>query len=121
MFVESVETSHIVVGCPKEETIVHVAFLCCQREFLIKCFEGGGLRHGIGHIEETGHTPSRSGTTLTVDICLLRQSRLTEMYMIVDDTWEYKTSRSIDDLVNNVFGTRFSFYNLTYLSTFDDY
>ena len=40
--------------------------------------------------------------------------------MIVDDTRENKTSRSVDDLVSNNFGTRVSFYNLTYLSVFDD-
>ena len=81
------EQFHIIVSSTKEESVVHVALLGRQSVFLFQSLQRCGLGHGVGHIEIGGH-PSCSGSlTLAVDVSFLRQTWLTEMYMIVDDAW----------------------------------
>ena len=99
MRVKLFKEGNIVVGGPKEETVIHVAFLSGQSEFSFECLERRRLRHRIGHIEIGGHPTSRCCTALRIDIGLLRQTRLTKVDMIVDDAWQYETSRSINDFI----------------------
>ena len=110
----------IVVGGAKEETVVHVALLGCKGELLFQSLQCRSLRHRIGHIEIGGDTSSGSGTALGIDVRLLRQTWLTEMYVVVDDAWEHKTTRSVDDLVIRRFGRMVSFYNLSDSFVFND-
>ena len=118
--IELFKQRRIPVCCPEEETVVDVTFTCGYTELLFESLNGCCLRHGIGHIEETGHTSCRSRTTFTLDIGLLCQSWLTEMHMVVNNAGQHKTSRSIDDLINRYLGTCISFNNLTYLRISDD-
>ena len=97
--IEFFKKRDIVVGSAKEETVIHVTLLCSQRELLFQGHKRSGLGHRVRHIEIGSHTTGRSRTTLGIDVGLLRQSRLTEMHMIVDDAWQYKTSRSINDFI----------------------
>ena len=120
VLVELVEQCHIIIRSPKEETVVHMTLLSSQSELLLKRLQRRRLRNGIRHIEIGGHTASGRSPALTLDVSLLRQTRLTEMHMIVDDTWEYKTSRSIYDRVSRYFGIDVSCNNLLYLLIFDD-
>ena len=76
-----------------------MALLGSQLEFIFEGFQRGGLRHGVGHIEVTGHTTIGSSAALTLDICLVCQSGLTEMNVVVDDTGQYKAPSSIDNVV----------------------
>ena len=99
MRVKLFEEGNIVVGGPKEETVIHVALLSGQGEFSFERLECRRLRHRIGHIEIGGHPTSCCCTALRIDIGLLRQTRLTKVDMIVDDAWQYETSRSINDFI----------------------
>ena len=110
----------IVVGGTKEETVVHVALLGCEGELLFQSLQCRSLWHRIGHIEIGGDTSSGGGTALCVDIRLLRQTWLTEVYVVVDDAWEHKTARSVDDLAIRRFGRMVSFYNLSDSFVFND-
>ena len=101
MGIESWEQSGIIVCGAKEETVVHVTLLSSACELLFQSLQRGGLRHRVGHVEESRHAPGSSGPALCVDIGLLRQARFAEMHMVVDDTWQHETARSVDDLVES--------------------
>ena len=105
MRVELWEECHVIICSPKEEAVVHMTLPCCEGELLFECLECRGLGNGVGHVEIGGHAPSCSCTALTVDVGFLRQARLTEMHMVVDDTRQHKTARSIDDLIKRIKGT----------------
>jgi hypothetical protein len=120
MWIELGEETGIVVGGTKEETVVHVALLSCEGEFFFQSLQRRSLRHGVGHIEIGGDASNGSGTALCVDVRLLRQTWLTEMYVVVDDAWEHKTTRSVDDLVIRRFGRMVSLYNLSDFFVFND-
>ena len=83
----------------EEEAVVYMTASLCQQELLVECFQRGGLRNGIGHIEIRGDAPEGCRPTLALDIGLLRESWLTEMYMVVDDARKNKTPRGINRLV----------------------
>ena len=50
--------------------------------------DGGGLRNAVGHVHERGDTAQYRLTALTGDGGLVRQPRLTEMNMFVNDAWK---------------------------------
>ena len=94
----------IVVSSTIEERIVHMALLRSRLKFLFQSLQRGGLRHTVRHIEITRHTTCCCSTALCVDICLLCQTRLTEMYMGVYHTWQNVTTRSIDRFIERCRG-----------------
>ena len=99
MGIEQREKIRVIVRGTEEETVVHVALPCGKGEFLFEGLQRRGLRHRIGHIEIGGHSSGSRRTALSVDIRLLRQSWLTEMHVVVDNAWEHKTARGVDDFV----------------------
>ena len=83
--VETCEEVGIVVGSPKEERVVYNAISSSDGEFLFQCLQGGCLWHGVWHVEEGGDATGGSCTALGSHVCLLRQSWLAEVYVVVDD------------------------------------
>ena len=120
MLVELAKETCIVIGSSKEETVVYVAFLCRYAELLVESLQGCGLRHRIGHIKKAGNTTCCSRTTFTLDVGFLRQPWLTEMHVVINDAWQYKTSRSIDDLIKRCFGMVVSCDYFCYLTVIDN-
>ena len=120
MWIQLLKERNIIVGSTKEKTIVDVTLLSRQCEFFLQCLKRSCLRHRIRHIKISGHTTSRCRTALGIDVGLLCQSWLTEVDMIIDDTRQYETSRSINELIRGCFGIGISLNNLCYLTVFDD-
>jgi hypothetical protein len=118
MRIELWEKVCIIIGGAKEKTVVHMALPGSQSKLILQSLKGRGLRHGIGHVKVGCDTTSGSGTALCVDIGLFRQTWLPEMHMVIDDTGEHETARSIDDLVIRYFGRIFN--NLYYLFVLND-
>ena len=115
MGIELSEEVGIGVGGAKEETVVDMALLGSQSEFLFQGLEGCGLGDGVGHVEIGGDTTCSCSTTLCVDISLLRQAWLTKVDMGVDDTGENKATRSIDDFIIRCFGCAVSYLNYLFI------
>ena len=99
MDIQQGEEMSISVGRAEEEAVVYMTASLCQQELIVERFQRGGLRNGIGHIEIRGDAPEGCRPTLALDIGLLRESWLTEMYMVVDDARKNKTPRGINRLV----------------------
>ena len=93
--VELAEGIDIVVGGTIEEGIVDMALLTSQCLFLFQSLQRGGLRIAVRHIEVAGDATGSCRTALRIDVCLFRQSWLTEVYVVVDDTWQYVATRGI--------------------------
>ena len=72
-----------------------MALLRPEPELFVERFHRGGLRHGVRHIEIGGHATIGCCPALALDVGLARQSRLSEMHMIVDDTRNDVAARSI--------------------------
>ena len=98
--VELAEEAGIVVGGTKEEGVVHMTAMGCPLELVFQGFQGGGLRHGIGHLEIRCHTTSSGSTALTLNVGLLRHPWLAEMHVGINDTWENIAARGIYFLVD---------------------
>ena len=113
MLVELFKQRSVLIRRAKKETVVDVTFACCDTELLVESLKRRRLRHSIGHIKVTRHPSCRCRTTLTLNVCLLRQARLTEMNMIIDNTWQNVTTRGINRFVERCFGLLFGyFYNI---------
>ena len=54
-------------------------------ELIVEGLDGGGLRHGVGHVEEGGDATCSGSTALALDVGLVGQAGLTEMHMAVND------------------------------------
>ena len=89
----------IVVRGTVEERVVHMTLLCSQRKFLLQSRQRSGLRLGIRHIKEGRNASCRCCLTLCIDVGLLGQSRLTEMYVVIDNARQHIAARSVDDLI----------------------
>ena len=94
----------VVVGGAEEEAVVYMALHSRQAELLLQGFQRRRLRHTVGHVEIGGDTAGSSSTALAVDIGLLRQTRLTEVDMVVDDAWQHETSRCVYHLIDRHIG-----------------
>ena len=66
-------------------------------KLIVQRVQTGSLRHTVGHVEIGGDATSSGGTALTVDVGLVRQARLAEMYVVVDDAWQHVAARGIND------------------------
>ena len=75
-------------------------------ELVGQCLGRGSLRHTVGHVEEGRHTTCRRCLTLAVDVGLGGQSGFTEVYVVVDDTWQHIAPRGVDDVIKVVSGER---------------
>ena len=95
MPVQPTETLHIVIGSSIEEAIVNVAFFCSQLTFISPYLQVCSLRNGIRHLQIRSHATVCSSLRFALDVSLTCQSRLTEMDMVIYDSWQNKTPRSI--------------------------
>ena len=90
----------VVVGGAEEKTVVDVTLAGRQLELLVERLERGGLRHGVGHVEVAGDAACGRRLRLGVDVGLGRQSRLAEVYVVVDDARQYKASRGVNRFID---------------------
>ena len=96
---------HVIIGGTIEEAVVYMTLLCAQLSLVIPRLQFGSLRHGIRHFHIGSHAAIGSRTTLTLDVRLAGQSRLTEMNMVIDYTRQNKTPRSIHYFVVDTTGS----------------
>ena len=104
----------IIVGGPIEERVVYVALLTGQSKLLFQSLQRSRLWIAVGHIKKRSNTTGSSSPTFCIDISLLRQSRLTKMHMVVNDTWQDITTRGIDDGVKQRSSDWCVFWSLRY-------
>ena len=88
----------VVVGSPEVERVVGQRLLSRHVKLLLQKVLRRGLRHRVGHIHERGHTPSNGSTAFGVNVGLVRHSWLTEMHMLVNDTWNQVSAFRLNDL-----------------------
>ena len=93
--VELSEESYIVIGGTEEETVVDMACLLCPCELVVERVQCCRLRLAVGHIKEGGHATESSCTRLALYVSFLRQPRLTEVNMFVDDAWQNIAPRGV--------------------------
>ena len=86
VLVQIVEFGIIIVGSTEIARVVDDTFLVQQVEFLFKCIESGSQRLRVWHIHDRGDATCGSRTAFGKDIRLMRQSRITEVHMVVNDT-----------------------------------
>ena len=99
MTVQLTEQGVVVIGGTEEKTVVDMALAAGNMEFFFPIFERRRLRNSIWHVEKTRHATISCRTTFTLHVSLLRQPRLTEMHMSVDDARQDKTSSGIYMLI----------------------
>ena len=75
---------HIVIRPAEEEGIVSNRRFSSPLQFPFQIGKSCRLRLRIRHIHEGSHPTSYGGTTFAGNIAFMRQSRFTEMYLIVD-------------------------------------
>ena len=98
-FPELAEGIYIIIRSAIEEGVVDMTLLTSQRLLLFQRLQRGSLRIAVRHIEVAGNATGSCRTALRIDVCLFRQARLTEVYVVVDDTWQYVATRGIYRLV----------------------
>lgn len=104
---------------PHRRTSSSHGFFTSQSKFLFQSFQRSRLRIAVWHVEITRHTACCRCTAFCVDIRLSSQSRLTEVYVVVNNTWQHITTRSIDCFIKRCYGLLLgNFYNI---AVFDDY
>lgn len=77
---------HIVVRPAEEEGIVSNRHFSSPLQFPFQIGKSCRLRLRIRHIHEGSHPTSYGSTAFASDIAFMRQSRFTEMHLIVDST-----------------------------------
>lgn len=98
---------HIIARGAIVESVVDVAFLVPAPHLVVPRPLRGGLRNGVGHIEERRHTAIGGRPRLTLDVGLVGQSGLTEVHMTVDHAGQHKTPRGIQSVVEDARGISF--------------
>ena len=86
VFVEPFDFFEVVIGTPQQKGVVGVGRLGSHPVFLFQFFKGGRLWDGIGLLHKTGDTPSYGSPAFGCDIPLVGKSRLSEMYLVVNQT-----------------------------------
>ena len=99
MRVEQGEQTAVGICRAKEEAVVYVARPPRTFPLVVQRLRRRRLRKRIRHLEVGGHPAVCGSPALALDVCFLRQSRLTEVYMVVDHAGQDKTPRGIDGLV----------------------
>ena len=90
---------HIVVRPAEEEGIVSNRHFSSPLQFPFQIGKSCRLRLRIRHIHEGSHPTGYSSTAFAGDIAFMRQSRFTEMHLIVDNARYQPFPRSVDHLV----------------------
>ena len=97
----------VVIGSPEVARIVYHRFLPQQFYLLLQRIQCGGLRQRVWHVHDGSHPSSSCCHTLRAYVSLVRQTRIAEMHVLVDDTWQQVASRGVNDLGIGV-GKRFT-------------
>ena len=87
---------HIVVRSAEEEGIVGNRCFSSPLQLPFQIGKGRRLGFCIRHIHKGGHSAGYGGTAFAGDIALMRQSRFTEMYLVVDCARKQILPRGID-------------------------
>ena len=112
---------HVIARGAIVESVVDVAFLVPAPHLVVPRPLRGGLRNGVGHIEERRHTAIGGRPRLTLDVGLVGQSGLTEVHMTVDHAGQHKTPRGIQSVVEDATGCFLSFHDLHDAVVLNDY
>ena len=83
--VDGQQVVDIVVGGTEHESVVDGTLISGQRLFVFEVGEGGGLRIGVGHVDDGGDTPGKRGSALGGEVGLGGEARVAEVDMGVDD------------------------------------
>ena len=120
LLVQFSQIIRIVVRRSEVEGIVHDALGGGILELVFQSFEGCGLRIGVRHVHVAGHASGCCCHAFSVHVGLVCQARVTEMYMVIDDTREEIASLGIDGFITwsgwffallQHFGYHFVFYH----------
>ena len=87
---------HIVVRPAEEEGIVSNRHFSSPLQFPFQIGKSCRLRLRIRHIHEGSHPTSYGSTAFAGDIAFMRQSRFTEMHLIVDHAGQHPLSPGVD-------------------------
>ena len=87
-------------------------------KLIVQGFQCSGLWFAIRHIEIASHATCSSCSALTLYIRLFCKSWLTEVYMVINDSWQYITTRGIDDFIKRCLGLLFG--NIYNVAVFDN-
>lgn len=85
VFVQLVKFRIVVVGCSEVAGMVDDTLLIQQVEFGIQGIQRYGQRIGIGHVHNGSHPAGSRCTAFRQNICLMGKTRITKMYMVVDN------------------------------------
>ena len=118
MCIQLRERLDIVVGGTIEEGVVHVTTPAGSFKLVVQGFQCSGLWLAVRHIEIARHTTGCCCPALTLYVSLLRQSRLTEMHMVVYHSRQHITTRGIDDFIKRCLGLLFG--NIYNVAVFDN-
>ena len=58
------------------------------------------MRQTVGHVEDSGHTARCGSPTLGGEVALVRQSRVAEVHVVVDDARQQVAACAVDDFVD---------------------
>ena len=86
MLVQLAELCVIIIGGTEVAGMVDNTLLIQKIELLFKCIESGSQWLCVRHVHDGSDTTGSSCTAFGKDIRFMGQSRITEMYMVVNDT-----------------------------------
>ena len=89
----------IVISRTEKEGVVHTTLLCTQTELLVKKFQSCCLGHCVRHLHIRSDTTSGSRAAFRSDVSFMRQSRFTEMHMVIYYSREKIQPRGINNIV----------------------
>lgn len=90
--VQFLQQVDIVVGRSEVEGIVDDAFGGGVGKLLFQGFQRGGLGVAVRHVHEGGHASGCGSGCFGGHVRLVGQARVTEMHVVVNDTWNEVTA-----------------------------
>ena len=89
----------VVGGDAKQEAIVGQRFGGGQLVFVGPKFECERIGTGVGHLDKGGDSTGDGCLTFACQVCLVRQSGITKVYLSVDHSRKQVLAATIHDLV----------------------
>lgn len=86
----------VVIGRAEEKRVVRERGACCDGEFFGQFFLRRGGRVGVRHFHETGRTARDGRPAFGKNIRFVRKTRLAEMHLVVDDSWDDGLSGEVE-------------------------